>query len=60
MGLFKKQKRDEEFFYKYLIELSPGEMFAFQRALIRYMSEMTKLYSDVANLQASNNHNDNR
>ncbi len=54
MSIFKKN-RDEDYFYKYLMDLSPKEMVAFQKAVIRYMSYITGLFKDVESLKQKNN-----
>jgi hypothetical protein len=48
MGLFGKKKRDEEFFYNYIMELTPAEMMAMSKALFRYMTEVTQFSTDMS------------
>ena len=47
MSIFKKKQRNEQFFYDYLMGLTPSEMMAFSKAMVRYMKEVTQFSTDI-------------
>jgi len=48
MSLFKKEMRDEEYFYNMISELTPLELMALTRAFVKFMGEFKNISADLS------------